>query len=268
MNSSVIQFDCLGHAYHSSRWIFQNYSAEIRRGSTFALLGPNGSGKTTLLKILLGMLRPTAGTIHANGKLAFVPQLFQVSFDYSVLDMVLMGRARHVGLFSQPTAKDAQAAMTSLERFGMADYSSRPFHELSGGERQLVIFARALVSDADILILDEPTSALDLRNQIKVLDWITRLSHEDGLTVLFTTHHPHHALAVADNAFLMLGGTKYAQGPVHDVLSEENLQLLYGVDLKRLSFEHKGSSYETLVPVLPYGSRVARMSPTFLESNP
>ena len=98
-----------------------------------------------------------------------------------------MGRARQVGLFSQPSVEDEEAAMASLDRFGMADFARHPFHELSGGERQLVIFARALVSEAEILILDEPTSALDLKNQIKVLDWITRLSHEDGLTV--SVHH-------------------------------------------------------------------------------
>ena len=150
--------------------------------------------------------------------------------------------------------------MASLERFGIAHFARHPFHELSGGERQLVIFARALVSEAEILILDEPTSALDLKNQIVVLDWITRLSHRDGLTVLFTTHHPHHALAVADNALLMLGGSKYASGPASDVLSEENLHALYGVDLKLLPFEHKGQLHETLVPVLPYASR-ARKEP-------
>jgi iron complex transport system ATP-binding protein len=261
VNNAVVQFNNLGHCYHPSCWVFHNYSAEVKRGSTFALLGPNGCGKTTLLKIMLSALKPTTGSIKVEGRMAFVPQLFHVTFDYSVLDMVLMGRARQVGLFSQPSAEDEEAAMASLERFGMADFAKHPFHELSGGERHLVIFARALVSEAEILILDEPTSALDLRNQIKVLDWITRLSHEDGLTVLFTTHHPHHALAVADNALLMPGGTKYAQGPAHDVLNEDNLHQLYGVDLKRLSFDHKGISHETLVPVLPYASRAERTSP-------
>ena len=252
MTSAVVRIRDLGHAYRPGHWIFQGYNAEVQRGSVFALLGPNGCGKTTLLKILLGALKPTAGMATMDGRSAFVPQLFQVTFDYRVLDMVLMGRARHIGLFSQPLPKDEEAAMASLARFGMADFAQHPFHELSGGERQLVIFARALVSDAEILILDEPTSALDLKNQILVLDWITRLSHQDGLTVVFTTHHPHHALAVADDALLMLGGTKFSHGPAGEVLSEENLHSLYGVDLKLLPFEHKGKAYETLVPVLPH----------------
>jgi iron complex transport system ATP-binding protein len=115
------------------------------------------------------VLKPTEGTFHTRGRIAFVPQLFQVSFDYSALDMVLMGRARKVGLFSQPTPEDEKAALAALERFGMADLAGRPFHEMSGGQRQLVIFARALVAEADVLILDEPTSALDLRNQQVIL---------------------------------------------------------------------------------------------------
>ena len=252
MNDHAIEFDTLAHSYHAPRWVFQDYNAKVKRGATFALLGPNGCGKTTLLKILLGALKPTKGKVRVEGNMAFVPQLFHVTFDYSVQDMVLMGRAKQVGVFSQPSKEDEEAAMASLERFGIADLAPRPFHELSGGQRQLAIFARALVSEANIIILDEPTSALDLKNQVVVLDWITRLSHQDGLTVLFTTHHPHHALAVADEVLLMLGEKRFAWGEATHVLTEANLHSLYGVDLKKLSFEHNGVFQETLVPVLPH----------------
>jgi iron complex transport system ATP-binding protein len=260
VSNIAVQIKGLGHAYRPGNWIFRGYTAEVERGSIFGLLGPNGAGKTTLLKVLLNMLKPAEGTAIVDGRTAFVPQLFVVTFDYSVLDMVLMGRARHVGLFSQPSAKDEEAAMAALDRFGIAHFAWRPFHELSGGERQLVIFARALVSEAGILILDEPTSALDLKNQILVLNWIKRLSHQDGLTVVFTTHHPHHALAIADNALLMLGGTRFACGPANEVLTEENLHALYDVDMKLLPFEHKGQPHKTLVPVLPYSSEPRRNS--------
>jgi iron complex transport system ATP-binding protein len=246
----AISFKNLGHSYRHPHWVFRGYAAEVKRGSVFTLLGPNGCGKTTLLKILLGALKPTTGSTSVLGRTAFVPQLFQVSFDYTVLDMVVMGRASHIGLFSQPSLTDEKASLDALDRFGIADLASRPFHELSGGQRQLVIFARALVSEADILILDEPTSSLDLKNQGIVLDWITRLSHRDGLTIVFTTHHPHHALAVADEVLLMLGETKFACGS-SEVLTESNLRELYGVDLKLISFQHDGKTHQTLVPVLP-----------------
>jgi len=246
---SVVTFAELGHAYRPGTWIFQNYSASVSRGSVFALLGPNGCGKTTLLKILLGALRPAAGRVSTNGRIGFVPQLFQVSFDYTVLNMVVMGRARHVGLFSQPSRQDESAALEALDRFGLADFAQRPFHSLSGGQRQLVVFARALVAEADILVLDEPTSALDLKNQELILDWIARLPSQQGLTVIFTTHHPHHALAVADQALLMLGEHGYVCGPAGEVLSEANLHRLYGVPLKRLSFEYNAQTVETFSPV-------------------
>jgi len=250
MSETVISLSDLGYAYHPGHWVFRHYAARVGKGQVFAILGPNGRGKTTLLKLLLGALKPSEGEVSVKGQVAFVPQLFQVSFDYSALDMVLMGRARKVGLFSQPSAADEEAALKALDRFGMADYASRPFHEMSGGQRQMVIFARALVAEADILILDEPTSALDLKNQRLVLDWVTTLSRQDGLTIIMTTHHPHHALAVADEALLMLGREEYITGPAAEVLTEEALMSLYGVPLKRVSFEHEGQRMETLTPVL------------------
>jgi iron complex transport system ATP-binding protein len=249
MNDVAVSFEGLSYAYRPGHWIFRNYSAAIERGRVFALLGPNGRGKTTLLKLLLGVMKPSEGKLAVDGPVAFVPQLFQVSFDYTVLDMVLMGRAKHVGLFAQPSRKDAEAALAALDRFALAGLADRPFHELSGGQRQMVIFARALVAEARILILDEPTSSLDLRNQALIIDWIARLAHEDGLTVVFTTHHPHHALAVADAALLMLGERDYASGPARTVLTEANLLALYGVPLKRLSFDHGGRTVETFAPI-------------------
>lgn len=261
MSEIAVSFANLSYAYRPGHWIFRNYSASVAKGRVFALLGPNGRGKTTLLKLLLGAMKPSEGSVAANGQIAFVPQLFQVSFDYSALDMVLMGRAKKIGLFAQPTQKDEDAALAALDRFGMADLAGQPFHELSGGQRQLVIFARALVAEAEILILDEPTSALDLKNQALVLDWIGTLSRKDGLTVVLTTHHPHHALAIADDALLMLGDADYVAGPAAEVLTEKSLTALYGAPLKRIAFTHEeGRRIETFVPVLPMGRNAS--SPT------
>ncbi|QGM44293.1 ABC transporter ATP-binding protein [Methylocystis heyeri] len=249
MSDAVVAFEGLGHSYRNGVFVFRGYSARVRRGSIFAVLGSNGRGKTTLLKILLGALKPTVGSVSGDGHYAFVPQLFHVSFDYTALDMVLMGRARTVGMFSQPSRQDEEAAFAALDRFGLADHADRPYHELSGGQRQLVIFARALVSQMQTLILDEPTSALDLKNQALVLDWISTLSRRDGLTIIMTTHHPHHALAIADDALLMIAEEEHVIGPAKKALTEENLAHLYGVPMKLMSFQHEGRQIETLAPV-------------------
>jgi iron complex transport system ATP-binding protein len=251
MDDIVVAFEKIGHAYRPGRWVFRHYSAQITRGSVFAVLGPNGCGKTTLLKVLLGALKPSEGSVTVLGQTAFVPQIFQVSFDYTALDMVLMGRARKIGLFAQPSRKDEEAAVAALDRFGIADLAAQPFHELSGGQRQLVIFARALVAEVDLLILDEPTSALDLKNQTMILEWIAKLSRRDGLTVVLTTHHPNHALAIADNVLLMTGQDQCIFGPTEETLSDSNLTNLYGVSLTRVSFEHGGRTAETVATILP-----------------
>jgi len=249
MTSAAVAFEDLAFAYRAHWPVFQNYHGCANPGEVLAILGQNGRGKTTLLKLLLGVLNPTQGHIHTSGRIAFVPQLFQVGFDYSVLDMVLMGCAQRIGLFAQPSARDEAAAMEALDRFGLADLAQRPFHELSGGQRQMTIFARALVSQAVILLLDEPTAALDLKNQGVILQWIARLARHDGLTILFTTHQPSQALAVADHALLMQSERECCFGPAPEILTEPNLQELYGVPLRRIQFEHEGRQRETFAPV-------------------
>ncbi|MDN5869185.1 MAG: ABC transporter ATP-binding protein [Nitrococcus sp.] len=251
MTEVAVTIKDLGHAYLPGKWVFRHYSAGVEPGRVSALLGPNGCGKSTLLRLLLGGIKPAEGTVEVSGRMAFVPQLFHASFDYTVIDMVLMGRARHIGLFGLPSRKDKAAVRAALNHFGLAHYAERRFHELSGGQRQMVILARALVAEADILVLDEPTSALDLKNQALILDWITRLAHGMNLTVIFTTHHPHHVLAVADQALLMLSAETFVCGATATVLTEDNLGALYGVPLKHLSFEHAGQRVETLAPVFP-----------------
>jgi ABC-type cobalamin/Fe3+-siderophores transport systems, ATPase components len=248
--TKVVSIENLSFAYPQGPLIFNGYSLEIESGSVFAVLGPNGRGKTTLLKVLLGLLKPQAGRCEVSGRTALVPQLFQVTFSFSVLDMVLMGRAKKIGLFGRPGKTDAEAALAALSRFGLADLAGRSFFQLSGGQRQLIILARALVAEADILVLDEPTSALDLKNQSLVLQWMERLAREDGLTVIFSTHHPHHALAAADQSLLMLDEKRYYCGTAKEVLTEANLWELYGLPMKYLEFEHEGRTVSTLAPVL------------------
>jgi iron complex transport system ATP-binding protein len=246
---TAIRLQNLGHAYVPGAWIFRGYEAAIASGRIIALLGINGCGKTTLLNQIMGLLKPTEGSVHVDGEVAYVPQFFNAMFNYTVLDIVAMGRAKKISLFAQPSPHDLELCMSALERFSMEDFASRPFMELSGGQRQLVIFARALVSEANIIILDEPTSALDLRHQNDILDWIVSLSCENKLTILFSTHHVHHAYAIADYALLMLGDGTALYGGAHSILTESNLSALYEVPIQRAELQHDSRSVATLVPV-------------------
>jgi iron complex transport system ATP-binding protein len=258
MTEHALSFKNLGFGYRPESWVFRGCGGTAQKGQVLAILGPNGCGKTTLLKLLIGALHPREGAIHHHGRIGFVPQLFQVSFSYSVFDMALMGRARQVGLLSVPSTHDENVAMEALRKLGIDNLAGMAFDEISGGQRQLVIFARALAAEADILVLDEPTSSLDLKNQGFILDWIRRLSHEEKLTVVFSTHHPDHAFEIADLTLLMIGEQDFLCGPTRTVMTEDRLHRLYGADLKWLSFQHKGRTVETFIPI--YGANGSKCS--------
>jgi iron complex transport system ATP-binding protein len=219
MNDTVLVFEGLGFAYRPEQWIIRNYAGQVEQGRVLAILGPNGQGKSTLLKLLLGIVSPDEGHVTMQGRGAFVPQSFDTDLSYTALEMVLMGRARHVGLFAQPSARDESIARQALERLGILDLAPRLFSELSGGQRQMTVIARALASEANILVLDEPTSALDLKNQAMAVECLSVLSRHRGITVVFTTQHPDHALAIADEVLLMFNRSEYLLGPAEALLT-------------------------------------------------
>jgi iron complex transport system ATP-binding protein len=252
---AAIETRGLAFGYRPGELVIDGLSIRIPKRGSFAILGQNGCGKTTLLKLFLGLCRPVAGSLCSDGEMALVPQLFQATFAFNVLEMVLMGRARKIGLFSQPGRRDRAMALEALGHFGIADLAYRSFHELSGGQRQMAMLARALVSEAEILVLDEPTSALDLRNQDLILAWISRLAHVDKLAVVFTTHLPQHALLAADAALFMFSDGVYATGSTQEIMTEDNLSRLYGLPIRRLAFRHEGLPTETLAPVFLDGGR-------------
>jgi iron complex transport system ATP-binding protein len=230
--TKAIELQDVTFAYPSAPAIVRTASLAIERGRVMSILGPNGSGKTTLLKLITGILRPSSGRVEVQGRIGYVPQVLQLSFSYSALDVVLMGRARLIGTFSTPSARDELAAERALDRVGMLAFARRSFDELSGGERQLVAFARALAADADILVLDEPTAALDLHHQQDVLRWIRRLAGE-GVTIVMTTHQPQHADIVADDVALIFAADRVVAGPAEEMLTPALLGELFGVSLYR-----------------------------------
>lgn len=224
----------------SGKPILKNYSLSVAPGSVLAILGANGVGKTTLLNCIVGLCRPSTGTAVSRAQIGYVPQIFHSTFAFSVLDIVLMGRARHIGLFGAPRAKDYAMVEKYLSLMKVGHLRDRPFNELSGGQRQLVMIAQALSSECEILILDEPCSALDYKNQSIVIDTLRELNSVMGLTIVFSTHAPQHGLEVATHVLLMKDLSRYEHGTVEDVLTAENLSTLYDVAIAKAAFAQGG----------------------------
>ncbi|MFN2159169.1 MAG: ABC transporter ATP-binding protein [Anaerolineales bacterium] len=245
MKEALISIRDLEFSYNGDhRKVLHGMTLDLPAGSITAILGPNGAGKSTLVHILLGILRPAGGRVSIHGKdiqdytrrelshlIAFVPQSEYTAFDFSVLDYVMMGRAPHIGFLQMPTSEDAEITLQHLENLGLTHLARRSVLELSGGEHQLVLIARALAQEPEMLLLDEPTTHLDLSNQGRILNTLTKLA-EEGTTVVYTTHSPDSAARTAEYLVMMKEGQVLSSGDVNSVLSAENLTRTYGVPVR------------------------------------
>ncbi len=230
--------------------VLRNVRFSAADGELLAVLGPNGVGKTTLFRCILGLRQAYKGSIIINGedtrtlsarqlahRIAYIPQTHGMAFSYSVLDIVLMGTTHSVGAMSVPKEKELHAANDALARMGIETLKHKNFSKLSGGEQQLVLIARALAQNAKTLLMDEPTASLDYGNQTLVLRQVRALA-DNGYTVLLSTHNPQHALWYADRAIGFLDGEVLKFGPPHDVVDEDLIHKLYGVDVRIIHTEH------------------------------
>jgi ABC-type cobalamin/Fe3+-siderophores transport system ATPase subunit len=240
--------------------VLNDVSFDVDRGTIVGLLGPNGSGKTTLLRIVAGMLRPNSGRVLLDGasvndmtrrdlarRLALVPQETHTTFDFSVLDMVLMGRYPHLGAFELERPADLEIARDALRATGTETLESRAFATLSGGEKQRVIIAAALAQASDMLLLDEPTTALDLGYQFEIAALLKRLNAEHGTTMVVSTHDLNLAATLCERVVLIKSGRVIAHGPTDDTLTAHNIRLLYDVDAD-VQF-HARAGHLTIVPL-------------------
>lgn len=235
----------LGHFHRKGDWLFRGIDLNVGAGEVVAILGPNARGKTTLLTCLAGVQRPKEGTVASSGGIGFVPQNHDSTFNFSVFDVVLLGRAQRMKAWSTPNASDEAAAWSAMELVGIADLAPREFTGLSGGQQQLALIARALVCEPQTIILDEPTSALDMKNQTRTLGIISKLA-ASGMSVIFTTHDPTHALHVADTTMLM--GADITVGPSKTQLNEDELSSLYGTPIRTPAIEFADGIRTVVVP--------------------
>jgi ABC-type cobalamin/Fe3+-siderophores transport system ATPase subunit len=232
----------------------------VPRGTIVGLLGPNGSGKTTLLRLLSGAVTPARGSIAIDGvaistlsrremarRIAVVPQETHSTFDFSVLEIVLMGRYPHLGAFELEGADDVARAREALAATGTAALESRRFATLSGGEKQRVVIAGALAQSSEILLLDEPTASLDLGFQFDIAALLARLNRDRAVTMVVSTHDLNLAATLCTELVLLKAGQVLAHGPTERVLNAESVRLLYGVDADVT--QHPRAGHLTVVPL-------------------
>ncbi|MGE0050475.1 MAG: ABC transporter ATP-binding protein [Arcobacter sp.] len=241
---------------YGNKQILTNIDFQLYQGDVLSLVGQNGCGKTTLLKILLGIFKSN-GEIkilsknineYKNKELAklisYVPQTHQIPFDYTVFDVVLMGRLAHIGLFSNYSLKDKEIALKALEKVGIGHLKDNIYSKISGGERQLAFIARALTQESKIIFMDEPVTGLDYGNQLKLLKFLKELSNE-GYTFVKTTHYPDHALYASNKVMMLKNGQILDVGNINEKLTSTNIKKLYDVDVEIIS---KENGYKFCIP--------------------
>lgn len=242
--------------------LYDDINFSINKGEILTILGPNGVGKTTLLKCITSLLNWNDGQTIINDvpitnknhnilwkSVGYVPQSSYIKFDYSVIDMVLLGRTSYLKVYATPSKKDYEIAMYALNQVGVANLYNKKCTEISGGEYQLVLIARALAAQPRLLILDEPESHLDFRNQMLVLSILEKVVRENGLSCIINTHYPEHAMRLGDYALLLGRKRKHLFGSVQDVITTENLSDFFGVKVEILPFEYKGKLFSSIIPL-------------------
>lgn len=245
MNEPLLLLQNVTFSYNSHNHnVLERFSVRVDRGTISAVLGPNGAGKTTLLHTVLGWLRPQSGRVLLDGQsldgytrrelgrwMSLVPQSEHIPYEYSALEYVLFGRTPYLKPLQMPSEADLEAASSALREVGLQDLSERPVNRLSGGERQLVLAARALAQQPQILLLDEPTAHLDLANKNRLLNLLRKLNAQ-GVTIMLTTHEPEVAAAIATHVVLMDRGRVLRAGDVDQVFTSESLSAAYGVQVQ------------------------------------
>ncbi|WP_018153758.1 ABC transporter ATP-binding protein, partial [Methanothermococcus thermolithotrophicus] len=236
----MIEIKNLHFGYDEKHDILRGVSFKVEKGELCAIFGPNGAGKSTLFKCMIGFLKPKKGGVSIGERnilkmpvediaklIAYVPQEHKPPFPYLVKEVVLMGRTPHLGGIFGPKKKDVEKALEAMDVIGISHLADRPYTDLSGGQRQLVLLARALTQETKAMILDEPTSALDFRNQLKIWSMLKKLTKR-GMPIVVSVHDPNHMMWFCDKVVVLHDKKIIASGEPRNVLTKEVLKTLYG----------------------------------------
>jgi len=239
----MMEVHSVSFRYHED-WVLQDVSFRVEKGEFVGVIGPNGSGKTTLLKTLYRLLSPQKGEIlfelvpmkkmdraDIAKRIAVVAQETHLLFPFSVLETVLMGRSPHLGHLMFESEKDLEITKKAMEWTKVLPFSERSMDELSGGERKRVFIARALAQEPEVILLDEPTANLDIHHQMDFLDLILTLNRERGLTIVMASHDMNIASEFCDRLILLQGGGIYKVGTPDEVITQENIEKVYGCEV-------------------------------------
>jgi len=253
----LIEIDSLSGGYGNGD-ICKEISCDLERGEILSVLGPNGCGKTTLFRLLLGFLPPTGGDIRINGRstlemtkkelaklVAYIPQHHAPVFAYTVLEIIMMGRASHVSAFDHPKPVDREKAFTSMEKLHILHLANQTYTSLSGGQRQMVLIARAICQDANIFVMDEPGANLDYANQQLLVDIIVDLA-EQGYGIIMSTHSPEQPFSIAHKVLLLKDGKNAAFGPPETAITSPVLERVYGIEMEVVSIVDRYEKKHTL----------------------
>ena len=239
-----------------------NISFTLEPGHIMAILGPHGAGKTTLLKCITGLNDWKTGETLIDDvplkkipqkelwkRIGYVPQAHKIVFGFSIEDLVVMGRAPYISSLSQPSKGDYEKAYEALEEVGISHLAKKSCNEVSGGELQMALIARTLVSNPEILILDEPESHLDIQKQVTILETLKRLARNHHISCIINTHYPNHAFYLADQVLMLAKNKKAVIGPVQSVMTEARMKEYFNIELRKLIFEEQDLLFETMIPI-------------------